>query len=75
MEFLPDTLRSVTLRYQKKRKRFPIEHVKVYMMQMPQGDGIAETATRLSARPAAVGRSRLQIERKLGRERWSLLGP
>jgi DNA-binding protein YbaB len=34
MEFLPDTLRSVTLRYQKKRKRFPIEHVKVYMMQM-----------------------------------------
>ncbi|KAJ1633632.1 kinase-like domain-containing protein [Pavlovales sp. CCMP2436] len=34
MEYLPDTLRSVTLRYQKKRKRFPIEHIKMYMFQM-----------------------------------------
>lgn len=34
MEYLPDTLRSVTLRYQKKRKRFPIDHIKVYLYQM-----------------------------------------
>lgn len=34
MEYLPDTLRSVALRYQKKRKRFPVDHIKVYMVQL-----------------------------------------
>mmetsp|Transcript_27061 Transcript_27061/g.72930 ORF Transcript_27061/g.72930 Transcript_27061/m.72930 type:complete len:654 (+) Transcript_27061:87-2048(+) len=34
MEFLPDTLRSVTLRYQKKRRRFPVEEVQAYLYHM-----------------------------------------
>jgi len=33
MDFLPDTIRSVALAFQKDRTRFPIEHVRVYLYQ------------------------------------------
>ena len=33
MDFLPDTIRSVALQFQKERQRFPIDHVRVYLFQ------------------------------------------
>ena len=33
MDFLPDTIRSVALGFQRERQRFPIDHVRVYLYQ------------------------------------------
>ena len=33
MDFMPDTIRSVSLQYQKERQRFPIDHVRLYLFQ------------------------------------------
>lgn len=33
MDFLPDTIRSVALQFQKERQRFPIDHVRIYLYQ------------------------------------------
>ena len=33
MDYLPDTIRSLALGFQKGRQRFPIDHVRVYLYQ------------------------------------------
>ena len=33
MDFLPETIRSVALQFQKERQRFPIDHTRVYLFQ------------------------------------------
>ena len=33
MDFLPETIRSTSMQYQKERQRFPIDHVRVYLYQ------------------------------------------
>ena len=33
MDFLPDTIRSVALQFQKERVRFPMDHVRIYLYQ------------------------------------------
>ena len=33
MDFLPDTIRSVALHFQKVRQRFPVDHVRIYLFQ------------------------------------------
>ena len=33
MDFLPETIRSTSMQYQKERQRFPIDHIRVYLYQ------------------------------------------
>jgi serine/threonine protein kinase len=33
MDYMPETIRSLSLQYQKERTRFPIDHVRLYLYQ------------------------------------------